>query len=191
MSGRKTEVIIFGGEALFSGSADEPAAVCDGAGELLDQLRQSKYLLALVSEKVRSEIDAVLKDSGLDGVFDAIVSREDFGGRRLMDLMDFPWKLAFDRLDGVRRGRELEVRRRWHGRFRPYYSYKADRVLVLAGSAFEVYGAVMSGMNVVKIGEVSSDEGARRSNVDFLVDGVVPSLADLVGKRVHQWFKKE
>lgn len=191
MSGRKTEVIIFGGEVLFPGRADESAAVRDGVGELLDQLGRSKYLLALVSEKVRNEIDAVLKVSGLDGVFDAIVSREDFGGKRLKDLMDFPWKLAFDRLDGVRHGRELGGRKRWHGRFRPYYSYRTDKALVLAGSACEVYGAVTSGMNVVKVGKANSDEGARRSNVDFLVDGVVPSLADLVGKRVHQWFKKE
>ena len=37
-------------------------------------------------------------------------------------------------------------------------------------------GAVMAGMNVVKIGETNSDEGLRSPNVDFLVDNVVSSL---------------
>ena len=104
---QKNEAIIFGGEALFSGGVGESATVCDDAKELLDQLQKSKYLLALVSGKVRSEIDAVLKASGLDGVFDVIVSCEDFGGRQLRDLMDFPWKQAFDKLEGVRWGREI------------------------------------------------------------------------------------
>lgn len=189
MSGRKTEAVIFGESVLFSdGGEGVPVTASDDAKRLLEQLKQSRYLLALVSEKVRSEIDAVLKDSGLDGVFDVIVSREDFGGRQFKELMDFPWKLAFDRFDSVRWGRVVGGRGR--SASKPYYKYNLDRALVLAGSASEAEGAVMSGMNVVKVGETDSDGSSRYPNVDLLVDNVVLSLADLVGKMVHRWLTK-
>ena len=67
--------------------------------------------------------------------------------------------------------------------------YRAERALVLTGSTREAEGAVMSGMNVVRLGETNGDEGLRSPNVDLLVDNVVSSLADLVGKELIRWLR--
>lgn len=71
---------------------DHELALFDGARELLDELRQEGYLLAVATGKARNGLRRVLASSGLDAVFDATRCADESFSKphpaMLLELMD-------------------------------------------------------------------------------------------------------
>jgi beta-phosphoglucomutase-like phosphatase (HAD superfamily) len=187
------KAVIFGDERLIVVNAEEDGfmelGMADGMPNypkiLLEQLRDGRYLVALVSEQTRNGVDAVLWNSGLDPkLFDVIISHEDIG--RSGPPSPYSYKLALDRLNDVRRQNGFE--RKWRVP-KKYERHEANRAVVLVCSTREACAAILAGMKVVAVLDRTDSHDIPDSFNRSSVDNTVSSLADLVGKKVYQWLR--